>query len=257
MLIDMKSGSKILAIINKCIYCNSTENLSDEHIIPYGLGGNLVLAKASCQKCGEITSRFELDVLRKMFVTLRSAQNLPTRGMLPSRFNTKVLLKDKSQEETVPLLPEYLPVFFPLYKPPAFFDGRPVINGIQIEGHHSVLMSHPDQVKCLNEEGITQLKHEIHFACGSFERLLSKIAYCYAVSQYGLDGIKEKIILPVILGHDTEFNKYVGLDNLNDIPVTSHFHRIKLVERGNLILGYVQLFGIFGSPYYTIVIGRK
>jgi hypothetical protein len=42
----------------------------------------------------------------------------------------------------------------------------------------------------LKEKGITQISHEVPYVGGSFEKLLSKIAYCYAVSYYGLDKIK-------------------------------------------------------------------
>ncbi len=35
--------------IGRCIYCGGRKGLLDEHIIPYGLGGNLVLPEASCK----------------------------------------------------------------------------------------------------------------------------------------------------------------------------------------------------------------
>jgi C4-type Zn-finger protein len=64
--------------IGKCIYCNSTENLSDEHVVPYGLGGTLILYKASCSNCARETSKFERRLLRghwwpyRQFLGLRS-----------------------------------------------------------------------------------------------------------------------------------------------------------------------------------------
>jgi 5-methylcytosine-specific restriction endonuclease McrA len=46
--------------VNRCIYCGTLENLTDEHIIPYGLGGRSILPKASCSECSNITTNFEL-----------------------------------------------------------------------------------------------------------------------------------------------------------------------------------------------------
>lgn len=162
-----------------------------------------------------------------MFITLRSAQKLPSRKKnLPSQFATKAILKSESQEQKILLLPEYLPAFLPLYKPPAFFDGRPVIKGVQIEGKHNIYNLQLEEY--LKGKGIKQITHEIKYVGGSFERLLAKAAYGHAVYRYGLEGIKEKIILPVILGQDAEFNRYIGVDNLNQIHV-------------NLVLGFIQL----------------
>ncbi len=45
--------------VGSCIYCGSTDNLSNEHIIPYGLGGNLELPKSSCSRCAR--SRVSLN----------------------------------------------------------------------------------------------------------------------------------------------------------------------------------------------------
>jgi hypothetical protein len=86
-----------------------------------------------------ITSEFEREALRKQFITLRSAHKLPTRRKLPTTFDTKVTYKTNDKSREVPINPEYLPSGFPLLKPPAFFDGRPVIDGVEIVGLHSVI----------------------------------------------------------------------------------------------------------------------
>ena len=51
-----------------CIYCGATDAaLSDEHVVPYGLGGSHVLRKASCCRCAAITSKFERKVMRELW----------------------------------------------------------------------------------------------------------------------------------------------------------------------------------------------
>ena len=45
---------KIYPGFGRCIYCGSdggTDGLRDEHIMPYCLGGNAVIEKASCKAC--------------------------------------------------------------------------------------------------------------------------------------------------------------------------------------------------------------
>jgi len=63
--------------IGKCIYCGSEENLTDEHVVPYGLNGPWKLLKASCANCSKITSVFERFVLRSQFMLPRAALKLP------------------------------------------------------------------------------------------------------------------------------------------------------------------------------------
>ena len=66
--------------VNQCIYCYSKENkLTDEHIIPFSLGGLLILPKASCKACAKITAKFEGVFSRAIFGNLRMRYNLPTR----------------------------------------------------------------------------------------------------------------------------------------------------------------------------------
>src|SRR5712691_9770510 len=57
--------------VGKCIYCGATSYsaddtrpLSDEHIIPYALGGDRVLPQASCKACATITGTTEQIALR-------------------------------------------------------------------------------------------------------------------------------------------------------------------------------------------------
>lgn len=64
---------------NLCIYCGATENLEDEHIIPYGLGGRWVLPKASCSRCAKITGKFENNCLKKMYGSTRQLLGIPSR----------------------------------------------------------------------------------------------------------------------------------------------------------------------------------
>ena len=42
--------------------------------------------------------------------------------------------------------------------------------------------------------------------------MICKIAYGYTVANYGLDNLKEKYILPIVMGTDKEINRYFGCE---------------------------------------------
>src|SRR5436853_1120388 len=65
--------------VGRCIYCGSTAGLTREHVIPYGLNGELVLPSASCTKCAAVTSKCELQVLRKLLQTVRMLRRMRSR----------------------------------------------------------------------------------------------------------------------------------------------------------------------------------
>ena len=67
--------------VGHCIYCSGTDNLTREHIVPFGLHGNAVLPAASCARCRQITSAFEFQVLRGPMRAVRLLRKLRSRNM--------------------------------------------------------------------------------------------------------------------------------------------------------------------------------
>ena len=66
--------------IGRCIYCGTADDgLSREHVIPFSLGGNVILGKASCNKCSAITRDFEQTVTRTQFGNVRMQLGFPSR----------------------------------------------------------------------------------------------------------------------------------------------------------------------------------
>lgn len=63
-----------------CIFCGVTHGeLTDEHIIPEGLGGTVTLPKSSCKDCEKITSKFEMTVARFIYGNYRIKQGYPSK----------------------------------------------------------------------------------------------------------------------------------------------------------------------------------
>ena len=108
--------------VGHCIYCGSTHQLSDEHIIPLGLGGRLVLPLASCSPCSTKTSKIERTCLRTMYGPLRMLYGLPTRRRRsrPESLQLKVKRMEESEWEYVPVAQDRYPflITFPYFEAP-------------------------------------------------------------------------------------------------------------------------------------------
>jgi hypothetical protein len=77
----MSHGHTKISSKGVCIYCGRNDTRrTDEHVVPFSLGGQHVLLDASCA-CADITKRFEQDVAREMWGDARNSFNAPTRRM--------------------------------------------------------------------------------------------------------------------------------------------------------------------------------
>ena len=76
----MPRGPHYVESKGACIYCGACDvALSDEHVVPYSLGGTHVLRKASCARCADVTTKFERKVGRDLWGDARTAFNAPSR----------------------------------------------------------------------------------------------------------------------------------------------------------------------------------
>src|SRR5215208_5306046 len=104
--------------VGRCIYCGTeTGPFGDEHIIPFGLGGNVLLPQASCKACEKITGRFEGTCLRRIFGNMRVKRGLPTRRPKerPTRLPVVFTGHDRSQETVQFPVPDH-PTGLALFK---------------------------------------------------------------------------------------------------------------------------------------------
>lgn len=99
----------------KCIYCGRDDTeLTDEHIVPFGLGGKLVLEQASCKACAKVTGKVEGARLRAMFAPLRSRAGLPSRRPKdrareePLFIITATVVSSKNQSPCSNILPHFV-----------------------------------------------------------------------------------------------------------------------------------------------------
>lgn len=61
----MTHGPTRIETKGECIYCRAKDvDLTDEHILPYFIGGTHIIKDASCKRCAKITSKFERDIAK-------------------------------------------------------------------------------------------------------------------------------------------------------------------------------------------------
>jgi hypothetical protein len=248
--------------VGRCIYCLSEGSrsapLGKEHIIPYGLGGDWILPRASCKECATITSSIELQCQRAMFGTLRVRLPLPTRRPEghPTRLPIEFFRPDGKRERRI----------VPADQAPVAFLGFQLLRpGLLLD----VPPSADAEVKLVamvaQDDALTRIRQEPgSFKVGtitprSFARLLAKIAHSYIVANFGLHSFRP--FLPdLILGrsHDSPF-QWVGADPHAAPPQQDlhHVYRQDCMKAGNqYILAAIRLFAFSGLPRYHVVVGE-
>jgi hypothetical protein len=126
--------SKVYQPVNLCIYCGPSqaqENFTAEHIIPYGLGGKLILPSASCECCQVATSKVERFCLQTMLGNVRVHLDIQTRR--PKKRSKALALGmnvDGRWETRNISIPDHPFIFtLPIMEPAGLFMGLPERSG--------------------------------------------------------------------------------------------------------------------------------
>ena len=251
--------------INQCIYCGSMTNLTDEHIFPYGLGGDDVLPKASCKKCAEITGGFEQDVLRGLWWLTRALLSFPSRRPkeMPSTFTIQAETKDGKNIEIVLTENEKFSVAgFPEYASPIFLAPREFAPGIVMTGHRIVGFGNSLE-ELAKKYNLKSISGTINYKGTSFARMLAKIAYGVAVARFGIESFEEIYVTDCILNKKDDVGVWVGGDYV-EIPQPQLEAEKKGrnaasigLDKDRNILVRIRLFSFSPySPGYIIVVGK-
>lgn len=241
--------------VGRCIYCGRTDvPLSDEHIIPYALGGNRVLPKASCGECAAITSRIELATLRGEFYQARAALSLPTRrrARMPAAFPLLLTRDDAEREIDVPVRDHLAVLPLPLYGLPA------VIQTLRFGPPPEVLLA---------RHGAERVGANLRLDHHMFARLLAKIGYSLAVAELGMDSIGERSVLPLVRGDLSEAGRWIGSSEdvmepgPGDVLYTARVETYSPADApgapSSLIIVTLRLFANRPSPVYIVVAGTR
>lgn len=266
------SDQEIFPGIGRCIYCPATDDLSDEHIIPFSLAGRHIFKDASCGSCRNITTKFEQLCARNIYGPLRYTQKYPTRRKRerPTHLEVQIEFEGRKERRMVPV-DDYpaSPVVSPIFP----------IAGIRIGGrspqdeqneidniHYMVVMpvlpDQNDRLQRLRKNGSTAFAIEVRFGLNPFTRLLAKIAHGFAVALYGIDSFRPLLpdyildrnlhLLHVIGGTSTEIPLLQP-----DIDFRYAIHvGFRKIDGKHYVSVLVQLFRYLHLPVYEVIAGE-
>lgn len=263
------------AAAGQCIYCGSLDELSNEHIVPYGLGGRWVLPKASCSSCAKVTGAFEGTCQRTILGPLRMHYDLPTRRPQnrPKTLPLKVMLRPGDEWSILQVDRDICPflVLFPLLGLPDDVTGSVTrgerdakartfwiraasfADGIAPGDPMSYLA---ELSKKLNVAGI---EPTATFTVPEFFRMLAKIAHSYSIAELGLDAFTPSLIPLIRDGELSNSIQHIGGLSKAE-PASRAVHEISHLEVGarpRLVVVRVRLFAALEAPTYIVSAGWR
>ena len=242
-----------------CIYCGAIDvELSDEHIVPYALGGSHVLRKASYSRCADITKRFEQRVAWDLWGDARIAYDMPLRRKL-TRPKRLVIPDERGQRFglTIPVA-EY-PARFVFYKicPARFVLG--LAADVDVWGAWKPVVMDDDKRRhqLLDKHSARELALRCRHVPHEFGRLLDRVGYGHMLT--ALDtGEFRPICVPYILGHKTNVSYVVGgtFDGQTPAPNSGYTLATAAFDGAdNLILvALLRLMANTHTPSYHVVV---
>jgi hypothetical protein len=250
--------SKLYQPLNRCAYCTSVENLSTEHIIPYGLGSDLVLPKSSCESCRKATSKVEDFVLRRYLCPLRSYLSLPSRKPLqrPDGYKLTLSRSGRSWTRKVKLSDHPGNIRFVMFDPPGRVAGRPAEQSTfsirLIEANIFADWQHR-----LARLGADTAEDKVAMNAMVLARMIAKSAHAFAIAELGHEVFESTYVNQLIREGSPDWNYWVGGYNRGTEITASVLHELKFLQRGQELSVIVHLF----VPYcpvdaYEVVVGR-
>lgn len=252
----------------KCIYCGAGGPLSDEHVIPFGLGGDLVLARASCRACAEETSRLERRLLRGHWWPYRLRLGLKSRRKHVTVPNLQVMVEASDGTRStaeLPMAEQSIAMIFDL-APPSILEGAARTDlpsarrvGMKVLGKApSTVVVAGRRRRLTSDERITI---PVNLDASDLCRFLAKVAHAFAICRRGADFCSEYFLPSIILGRAEGAATYVGGGESNLVgPLLPGQGLHAIIDRINTqyLSVYVQLFRDGGTPppIYEVVVGR-
>lgn len=234
-----------------CIYCGSTRNLSIEHVIPFGFGGDFALPGASCGACRDVTSLIEQRVMEEQFTGPRLAIGYPsrharTRGSTPS-FPAIIGVTVDGSKMPISFPDGQHPtlLWLPQYELPGYLSGKKV-RGINVNGVEVRQLSGVDIRQHAMANGFVSIEPARNVKGYELARMLGKIALGFAADHFGVD-YRVSPLGAVVRNKRDDAGVWIGQPTICPPPfvrkyvVANGLHVVKLYG-GSEIWAIIQLF---------------
>jgi hypothetical protein len=251
--------------MHACVYCGTICVLSDEHIVPAGLGGDQILREASCGDCADATSKLEQRVLRLGFGLRLARSHLKIGKRRPKERLTEGLVETEHEGErfaqTLPIAEHPIPISLPLFCPPTIRAAPLEGQQVKIRGYHQYVLG-AAATEVLAKLGTDRAFMKVRNYDAAFARMIGKIALCSWLAEFGRDTLSESWLPAMILGERGGIGRAVGgldyaLRGMENAPCLHSVHlSVRQADEVELAIARVQLFLEFTpSVTYGVNIG--
>ncbi len=208
--ISLGTPKTAIGNIGFCIYCGarfhsetSVKPPAEEHIIPEGLGGNLVIEHASCQRCADKINTFEGKLQKTLFHAPR--KQLSIRGKSKhtnSHFEVTTVVGGKDVLVRLPLGIHPSVLILPTFRAPKLMSVTSFPTNVAGLAAHSLMKGDPFAAA-----------HLANFASPAVDffkvcQLLAKIAYSYSMGFMRIDGFND-LNVPIVNGRPSCLVPYI------------------------------------------------
>jgi hypothetical protein len=260
--------------LGNCVYCGATSDLSSEHVVPKGMGGNVTLPDGSCGTCRKITHEIETFCMRETLIQVRTQLGLNQHAHeRPDSFPAKFTYSS-GREETLPVSASNYPTMWvmPIYEYPRILGALPPQPeqgvGVVLQAHMQEVNFHK-LLALANVQSISASTAGIRLDL--FTRWIAKIGYCYAVACLGLDAVQNSPLTDIVRNGTGQINYRTG--GLNDLkmgnppqfslePASNELFRVAMMSVSDLnekpfIAVYVRPFPLLRGASYIAVVGEN
>lgn len=250
--------------LGRCLYCERTDSLSEEHVIPFGIGGRFIIPAASCPACSTVTSEFERRVLRGFMAAARAVAGFPTRRPKerPAAIPVTVTHFTGSATHLVPVEAATALLPLPLFEVPGVLASRNPGGDILLIGHETIRFGIDPAVMAgalEAEEIVLQGSWDIV----SFARMLVKIGVGFASAACGPLPLEDVPLLGFLQTGDTrEVSHWLGSAHVAVSPGlegATHTAVLRVSDHPTdastrLVSVQIKLFANSGAQGYEVVV---
>lgn len=255
-----------LPAANHCIYCGvEGVELTDEHIIPRGLNGTILLPKSTCKEHQDLTSRIELALQKRgMFLHPRLLLGMRSYDKKSQPTHIKVEFIDPNErtfKKNVPVRDAVSMLVMPMFLQPKVFttfQPLPDSNALEVQAIDSASLG-VDLQQFLLRHGAVGMRGKQSIDIGSFLRYLCKIGYGFHVAMRSEFPRDESPALALLLGQRKDFCNWVGCVPLEEPAQRGvDWHQLDIVETATTsgtpcTVVRISLFNFLVPCTYTVV----
>lgn len=250
--------------IGECVYCGSKATddapLTDEHIIPDALGGQLVLPNSSCRACAQRFARdFEAFLLNQTLISPRTHLKLPSYKAPPTlrvgEFNApdgKLPNLDHAEFEfkELPIEQHGMVIGLPDFVRPGVLRSAEPAPNYPVRSNLFQFYGNPPKRYPSAERQQAEFRP---FTPEGVSKEMAKIAHSAACAVFERSSFTP--MLPALLsGIDPNISHLVGTGDV--YHKSANLHEIWFKQSDEHLIGYVQLFAKYGFKPYEVVVGE-